>query len=173
MMNRRILTIAAVALMGTASLAAAQQATTVDTFRDWSVHVSNPPEGKVCFISSQPQDSKYSQTIRGRDSAFFQVTSIPARNIRNQASTIIGFTFKENSDVVIDIDGNTFRMYTDAAQADGAWAVPETEPALIEAMKGGTRMSLVSTSSRDTVVTDAYSLLGITAALDKMTAECP
>ncbi len=46
------------------------------------------------------------------------------------------------------------------------------KPALIEAMKKGSKLTVTSTSSRGTDVTDFYSLSGITAALDAITKEC-
>ena len=47
------------------------------------------------------------------------VTTIPNKNIRNEASTIIGYPFADNSKVTIEIDGvGTFTMFTDK---DSAW----------------------------------------------------
>ena len=40
-------------------------------------------------------------------------------------------------------------------------------------MKKGSKMTVSSTSSRGTGVTDSYSLSGVTAALDAVTKECP
>jgi hypothetical protein len=62
-------------------------------------------------------------------------------------------------------------MFT--ANTDTAWAMPDQESTLINALKAGVKLTLVSQSKRGTTITDTYSLLGITAALNKMAAECP
>ncbi len=174
-MKQAILAIVAAAAVGASAPAAAQSsAEKIDTFRDWSAFSSTAPGDKICFIASQPTESQYSQTVSGRDPAFFQVTSVPAQNIRNEASVVVGFTILTTADVTVDIDGTKFRMFLDSSQPDTAWAVPEQEAQLVDAMKQGTRMTVTATSSpRKTVVTDTYSLSGVTAALDKVTQACP
>lgn len=168
-MNTRTLLLAAV-LAGFPGLAA-EAATQIGSFKQWNAYTHNDQEGKVCYIASQPQDSKYSSTIKGRDPAFFMVTTKPAKNIRNEASTIIGYPFKADSKVIVDIDGKKFTMFT---QADGAWMEDQTqESALIAAMKAGTQMTVSGTSRRGTESSDSYSLSGITAALDAIAKECP
>lgn len=159
-----------------AGQAAAQggAAESLGAFRDWTAFASTQPGDKICFIASQPTESRYSQTVSGRDPAFFQVTSVPNQGIRNEASTVVGFTILTTADVTIDIDGTKFRMFLDSSHPDTAWAVPEQEVQLIDAMKQGSRMTVVATSSpRQTVVTDSYSLSGVTAALNKIAEVCP
>ncbi len=167
---------AAVLATGFASGAVAQgaQAQNVGVFKDWNAFTGTDSTGKVCFIASQPSDSQYSQTVSGRDPAFFQITSAPANGVRNEASTIVGFTILTSAEVVVDVDGTKFRMFLDPSHPDTAWAVPEQEAALVAAMKKGTKMSVTATSSpRKTLVTDSYSLSGVTAALEKLAQECP
>jgi invasion protein IalB len=169
-----VFAVAAALAVGLTVEAAAQSPQNIGVFRDWNAFASTAPGDKVCFIASQPTESKYSQSISGRDPAFFQVTSVPNQGIRNEASTVVGFTILTTADVTIDIDGTKFRMFLDASQPDTAWSVPEQETALVEAMRKGSRMTVVSTSSpRKTVVTDTYSLSGVTAALNKVLEECP
>ena len=170
-MNPRFLTIAAAAMLGSCAIAFAQE--DVGTFKSWTPFVQNDPDGKLSFVASQPQDSKYSQSISGRDPAFFMITSIPAKGIRNEASTIIGYPFAPNAEVTVDVDGKKFSMFTSESQGDTAWAVAEQQAALVEAMKAGSRMTVQGKSKRGTISTDSYSLSGVTAALDKATAECP
>jgi invasion protein IalB len=172
-MKLRIPGIAAALIVGLTAGAAAQSATNIGTFKDWNAFVSNDPDGKICFIASQPKDSKYSKPVSGRDPAFFQITSIPTKSIRNEASSIVGYTFLANATVTVTIDGTPFKMFLDASHPDTAWSVPETEAALVEALKHGHTMTVEGTSKRNTTVSDTYSLSGISAALDKITTECP
>jgi hypothetical protein len=171
-MNARTHFTAATILVAATGLAAAQQAPSIGTFKQWNAYSSTEGGGKTCFIASQPQDSKYQpNTVKTRDPVFFMVTTIPAKNIRNEASTIIGYPFKAGSKVTVTVDTNSFTMFTDK---DSAWVeVPTQEAALIDAMRHGTKMVVEGTSRRGTVSTDTYSLAGVTAALDAIAKECP
>jgi invasion protein IalB len=162
------------ALLGATAVAVAQTPNSIGSFKVWNAYVSTDTDGKICFIASQPTESKYSQSVSGRGPAFFQVTTVPSQSIRNESSTVVGFTILTTADVTVDIDGTKFRMFLDSSQPDTAWSVPEQEAALVEAMKKGARMTVVATSSpRQTVVTDTYSLSGVTAALNKVAESCP
>ena len=68
------LAVAAILLASTAAMAQSA-ATLVGEFKVWKTYVASTPE-KTCYIASQPQDSTYSQSISGRDPAFFMVTTI-------------------------------------------------------------------------------------------------
>lgn len=174
-MKLRSFAIAAVALLGLTGAAAAQAsgATLLGPFKDWKAFTSSSADGKMCFIATQPSDSQYSQKVSGRDPAYFQITRIPSKSVVNEVSSISGYTFLATGDVTIDVDGTKFKMFLDASHPDTAWSVPETEPALVDAMKKGHVMTMTGTSRRNTVITDTYSLSGITAALDAVTKECP
>lgn len=160
------------ALVASTSWAAAQAPSPVGTFKAWSAYVSDDAGGKTCFAASQPTNSKYSRSISSRGDTFFMITTIPSKSIRNEASTIIGFPFKAGSDVTANIDGTDFKMFFNDAAGETSWAVPDQEPALIEAMKKGTKLTISSVSSRGTQVSDFYSLSGVTAAIDAVTKEC-
>ncbi len=171
MISRILLLIGALA--ASTSLAAAQAPTSIGTFKAWNAYVSTEGGDKTCFAASQPTNSKYSRSISSRGDAFFMITTIPTKSIRNEASTIIGFPFKAGSDVTANVDGTDFKMFFNDAAGETSWAVPDQEAALIEAMKKGSKMTVASTSSRGTDVTDSYSLSGVTAALDAAAKECP
>ncbi|MEP0321713.1 invasion associated locus B family protein [Bauldia litoralis] len=171
-MNARILFTAAALSVGLTAIAPALAATSIGTFRQWGAYTSTENGGKMCFVASQPTEKKYSKDISGRDPAFFMVTTIPNKNIRNEASTIIGYPFADNSKVKVEIvGGGTFTMFTDK---DSAWIEnPAQEADLITAMRKGSRMIVEGTSRRGTITTDTYSLSGVTAALEAMAKECP
>jgi hypothetical protein len=171
-MKARILFTAASLLVAATAIAPAQAATGIGTFKQWGAYTSSDGSGKMCFVASQPQSSKYQpDNVSARDPVFFMITSIPAKNIRNEASTIIGYPFADNVKVTVEIDGaNSFTMFTDK---DSAWIEnPAQEAALIAAMQKGNRMTVVGKSRRGTLTTDTYSLSGISAALDAIAKEC-
>ena len=161
---------AATAAAGTASSSGG--ATNIGTFKDWSAFVSTTADGKMCFIATQPTSSKYSQTTTGRDPAFLQITSIPSKNVTNEVSSIAGYTFLASADVTADVDGTSFKMFLDASHPDTTWADASSEQALVDAMKKGHVFTLTGTSKRKTLVTDTYSLSGISAALDAAAKAC-
>ena len=169
-MRKTVLLAAGIVLLGSSGIAAAQQATQIGTFKQWNAYSHNDANGKVCYAASQPQDSKYSTEVKGRDPVFFMITSRPGANVRNEASTIIGYPFKADSKVTVDIDGKKFNMFT---QNDGAWMEDASqESVLIDAMRAGTKMTVSGVSRRGTQTTDFYSLSGISAALDAVAKEC-
>ncbi len=172
-MNARILFTAASLLVVATAMAPAHAATSIGTFKQWGAYTSSDANGKMCFVASQPQSSKYQPDVKvSRDPVFFMVTTIPSKNIRNEASTIIGYPFGDNVKVTVQVEGGgTFTMFT---EKDSAWIEnPAQESDLIAAMQKGTRMTVIGKSRRGTQTTDTYSLSGITAALDAVAKECP
>jgi hypothetical protein len=171
----RTLISGALLVVASTTLALSQAATPIGSFKQWSAYTYTDAEGKSCYIASQPQSSKYSREISGRDPAFFLITtrvsSDPAKTVRNEASTIIGYPFKAESSVTVAIDGQKFTMFT---REDNAWFNDrQSEATFVEAMKSGNNMTVEGTSGRGTVTTDTYSLAGVTAGLDAIAKECP
>src|SRR5262249_19319098 len=125
-----------------------------------------------CFIASQPTDSKYTPSKpKARDQAYFMITIIPGKKIKNEASTIIGYAFKDGSKVTIDVEGKKVRMFSDK---DNGWIENQAQEAtLISAMKGAKSMTVAGQSKRGTSTTDTYSLSGLGAALDAISKACP
>ena len=81
-----------------------------------------------------------------------------------------GYTYKQGSDVTVLIGGATFTLYTDGGYA---WADDaKTDRALIENMKRGRSMVIKGISSRGTITTDTYSLVGFTAAYGAIGKAC-
>ena len=149
-------------------------ASNMSVFQAWNAFIA--PKGlggKTCFVVERPEDATSSAPVSHRDPAFLYVTSVPAQTLHNQVSTIAGYTFAANAHVTADVDGVTFPMFLDPAQPDTAWAVTNQEPALVEAMKHGTTLTLRGTSVRGAPITDTYPLAGMHAALDWLAQNCP
>ena len=111
-MDVRILLTAGLVLAGTGAVAAAQTgaASTIGSFKQWTAYTSSESDGKMCFIAAQPTDSKYAPAKpKSRDPAYFMVTIIPTKKIKNEASTIIGYAFKDSSKVTVDVEGKKDR----------------------------------------------------------------
>ncbi len=150
--------------------AEAAEAEVIDNFQDWTAFAET--EGgknkKVCYMASAPQkaEGKY----RKRDDPYVLVTRRPAEKGVGVFSVRAGYTYKKDSEVEVNIDGQRFTLFTDAGQA---WARDtKTDRALVRAMKGGLTMIVAGISTRGTLTTDTYSLNGFTAAYDAITKAC-
>ena len=83
-MKARTLFTAASLIAAAIAAAPAHAATSIGTFKQWGAYTSSDSNGKMCFVASQPQDSKYQpNAVSSRDPVFFMITSIPGKNIRN------------------------------------------------------------------------------------------
>ena len=150
------------------SPALAQEPQPLGEFNDWAAYTYKSDSGPVCYAVSQPTDWEPKNVNRGP--IFFLVTHRPSDRVRNEVNTIIGYPFKENSTATVTIGDSTFELFT---SGDGAWAdSADRDRAIVEAMKAGSSMRLKGTSWRGTETTDRYSLSGVTAAMDKIDAEC-
>ena len=151
------------------SPAVAQEPKLLGEFDAWAAYTYQSDAGAaVCYIVSQPTDSEPKNVKR--DAIFFLVTHRPSERVRNEVNTIIGYPFKENSTATVTVGDADFDLFT---SGDGAWAdSADRDRSIVEAMKGGTTMRLKGTSWRGTQTTDRYSLKGVSAAVDKIDAEC-
>ena len=163
---------AATTLSGALAQGAAKP-TLVGTFKDWTTwsysgSYNGNGEGKICYIYAEPSKMTPPKLDHGRVS--FSITSSPAAGVANEANFVAGYQLKEQSTVTIDIDGRKFTMFT---QGDSAWLENrEEEPQLLAAMKRGKAMVVSAQSRRGNPTTYNYSLSGVTAAAEKMLAEC-
>ncbi len=174
MSQKRFFLGAVLALLSTAAFAqGAAKPTLVGTFSKWTTwsytgSYSGTGTGKVCYIYAEPDKMDPPKLAHGRVS--FSITSSPSEGVANEANFVTGYPMKEQSSATVEIGDKTFTMFT---QGDSAWLVNKAEePALLDAMKSGSTMVVKATSRRGNDTTYNYSLSGVTAAADKMRAEC-
>ena len=150
--------------------AVAQDGLPLARFQFWDLHVLNG--GRVCVVASRPTDAQPTNVIRGE--ILFMISSWPGDGIRNQPYAQMGYPLA--TEVSVTIDGETTFAMTeiDVAQArEGAWLQSAVEEELLlAAMRGGREMVVRARSTRGTNTVDIYSLLGISAALDRAAQEC-
>lgn len=148
--------------------AAAQALERIGDFKDWSAFTTGEGGGKVCFISSQPLRDEGNYTNRGSIYAF--VTHRPGEGRVGEINIKPGYTYKEQSFVTVSVDGTEFRL---ATQDGNAWPHDQqTDKDMIKAMIKGSTMIVRGTSSRGTLTTDTYSLLGFTNAYQAISSAC-
>jgi invasion protein IalB len=82
----------------------------------------------------------------------------------------MGFPLKEGSDAKLTVGTTAFQLYT---KDQGAWVRNVAdEGKLVDAMRKGRDVTVVSSSARGNPTTDKYSLNGIAQALDRVAQEC-
>lgn len=168
MTNARTLGFAMAFLIGSASLASAQQATLLEQYGRWTTYAYAAAGGKVCYAVTQP--TEVSPKGVNRDPVFMFITNRPKEGVKHEVSVIAGYPYKEGSKTSIKVDADTFVLFT---KDDGSWVENAAEESrLIAAMKAGTDMAVSGTSRRGTVTTDSYSLKGVSAAIKRIDAEC-
>ncbi len=144
------------------------KAVQLGTFKDWKVYVHETPKGKICFVLAEPKEAQPKDAKR--DAMRFSVTARPAEGVRNEVSVVGGYTYKPNSNVIVQAGNDSFRLFT---KNDGAWLSLAAEDArLVEAMRKNPSVLVKGTSQRGTQTTDTYSLAGFATAIDRLNQEC-
>lgn len=155
------------AALGSA-VAMAQDIEFIGTNRDWHAFQFMEGGNRVCFMATKPTREEGNYTSRG--DVFLLVTHRPAENTRDVVSIMTGYTYQANSEATVQIGSQSFRLFT---SDETAWARDgATDQALVAAMRAGTNMTVRGTSSRGTLTTDTYSLLGFTASYNAITQAC-
>lgn len=148
--------------------APAQAETILGTFGSWTAWDDSDPNGKICYISAEPGD--WQPRNVNRDPIHFLVTHQQGGTVFNEVSAIIGYQFNTAITATATIDGKSFDMITDKSHA---WLAANTNNAIfVAAMRAGSELVMVGTSTRGTRTTDTYSLKGVTAAMAKIDAAC-
>ena len=138
--------------------------------KDWGAYRYEDSAGRICFISSVPTESKgkYDPNNRGETRVF--VSHGPDKAERNVVQVVAGYRYKPQSDVKMNIDGKKFTLFT---IEDRAYASSEEDDLrMIAAMKRGSSMIIIGTSSRGTKTTDKYSLSGFTKTKSVIDKTC-
>lgn len=141
---------------------------------DWDVFHTGDGTSRVCWIVSEPKRSAArrggSNVSVSRGAMYMMVAVRPGQSVRNEVSTVIGYTFQNNSTVKVDIGSTSFTMFTDG---DKAWLENgAADDRVTEAMRRGAEATLTGVSSRGTTTIDTYSLSGFTAALNEAQRLC-
>ena len=136
--------------------------------QSWTAYKAPEKNGQICYLVGEPAKSEPANIKR--DPVHLLVTHNTADKTSNVVSFVAGYAFKENSDAELDVDGKSFKLFTNK---DTAWARDAaTDKAIVEAMVKGNQAVIKGTSSRGTATTDTYSLTGFTQALGLIDKAC-
>jgi hypothetical protein len=147
--------------------AGAQNPKPLGSFGDWQA-LTFEEDGKAgCYVIAEPARKEGNYTSRG--AVYALVTHRPADDKLNVFTIIAGYTFKEGSEVTLEIGQQKFSLFT---QEGMAWAADDDDPRIVDALKKGAGMVVRGVSSRGTDTTDTYSLMGFTRAYNAMGEAC-
>src|SRR5215467_4072068 len=133
------------------------------TFKDWHVYATGAGANRLCYALAEPLQTNPANLKR--DQVFFLISSWPGKKIRYEPSVVPGYQYKDMSPVEAQVGSDKFAFYSKNEGAKGgAWVdKPGDEKRLIEAMKRGSAMAIIGTSSRGNLTRDNYSLAGLSA----------
>lgn len=156
-------------LGGPAHAADSQDINRLGKFQHWRAFTYTENGNRVCYMASEPQKEEGDYEQRGE--VYAMVTHQPARGTQDVVSFVIGYPFKQQSRVTVNIDDN--KKFTLFTHEDTAWAADKkTDNALVRAMMRGREMVVKGVSNKGTNTTDTYSLMGFTDAHNAIDDAC-
>lgn len=168
-MSRSVL--AAVLLLAAAP-AAAEPATLLGAFTNWSAYQTGEGDSLTCYALSTPRAMQ--PRAAKRDPIYVIVSDWPGRKIKAEPQIVFGYQAKEGTPASLAVGAEKFIFFTrNEAKAGKAWlqSLNESER-LITAMKDGVSAVAMGTSQRGTKTVDTYSLAGFSDALAKIHDAC-
>ena len=162
-----ILAVLLVSAVAVSQAAYAETPELLGKFKDWSAYLSEGG-GRVCYVTAEPEE-KLPKHLDHGDVAFM-VTNWYEQNVKGEPSVAVRYEFRENSKVVVEIGSAKWELFT---QDKNAWLEDRSdERTLVNAMKRGNFMRVKATSARGNATEYRISLLGVTAALDRINSSC-
>ena len=151
---------------------ASHAATVVGTYNDWTLYSNTDESGTICFLASTPAATEPANIKR--DPALLYISAWPKDGVKSEVSIKLGFPAKKAPDPVAAIVGSSPGSFKLFPKDDRVYVSDSTqELKLLEAMKKGSKLTVQAVSERGTTVTDTYSLIGISAALQAFAGGCP
>ena len=118
-----------------------------------------------CYIGSIPIEEQGEYTKRGQTYFLaYRINKDPDITVQVNA----GYNYNEDKNVELIIDEKKYLLFS---QGDSAWSEKEDND-IIYAMIKGKNMTIKGMSSRGTLTKDTYTLIGFTAAYNKLKKDC-
>ncbi len=139
------------------------------SFYSWKIYEYGDEErgDKQCYMVIYPQNSESDHNHRQKP--YLMITRYQDSRIE-EISIYGGYEYKLNSEIIILIDNQQFKLHT---KDDMAWAANSTEDAmLIQKLLNAAILKVRSDSSISTFAIDEYNLKGITRAYARMRQIC-
>jgi hypothetical protein len=140
----------------------------VSTHSDWKAYRHGQGRDRMCFAVTPAKEQQPADDSRRMPHVY--VTVWPAQGVKSEISVLLGFAVKRDTDVTVDISGNTFTLFVDGDRA--FVGDPAEEERLLDAMRRGVRMTIEAVSEKGTPSRDVFSLSGVTASVQAIAAGC-
>ena len=101
---------------------------------------------------------------------YASIMNVPAEGVKNSVALSFGKKGAGKTKATANVDGQSFELLTYDQAAFAASGKPEGK--LIRAMKYGGEMKVKWVEADGTLTQDTYSLMGFTAAKNKIDADC-
>jgi len=151
-----------------AASAVAAQPQAVATHKDWSVFVRQADGDKICFAATEAKDKSPKSVNHG--DVFFLVASWKSGAASGQPSLMTGYAMNDAPAPTIRVGSDKWGMYVSENEAFIESSAEESR--LVRAMRRGSNMRISAVSQRGTATNYLISLQGVSAALDRVAAEC-
>ena len=139
----------------------------LDTFHDWGAYKAQGKE-KTCYALASPKER--APSTAKRDPAYVFISNRPSENVHNEVSIIMGFPIKDSGEAKAEIGSATYELI---GKGTNAWIKNAAkEPQLVEDLRKGSKLVVKAPSAKGSVMTDSYSLAGLSQALDRVQKEC-
>ena len=137
-------------------------------FNDWSAFAEGEGKNLACMAVSKPKKAEGNYSRRG--DIFAIVTHLPGQNKWNEFSIVAGYNYQPNSNPDVTIGDMKFQLFTSGSRA---WSFsPSEDEKIVKFLKNSMKMKVVGTSSRGTITSDTYSLVGFSKAYQKISEAC-
>jgi len=137
-------------------------------FNDWAAFAEGEGKNLACMAVSKPKKSEGNYSKRG--DVFAIITHLPGQDKWNEFSIVAGYNYKSDSNPDVIIGDFKVQLFTSGSRS---WSFsPSDDEKIIKSLKSSMKMTVVGTSSRGTITTDTYSLVGFTKAYQKITEVC-
>jgi hypothetical protein len=165
---RRIIAALGFLLLGSAATMADEGVTRVDTYHDWTLMTDTKAPHLFCFVTSEPKESEPRDAKRDAPRAY--ISAWPKDGIRGEISFRMGFPVKADAKGTVAVNAKTYKLF---GAEDRAYVKdPTQELKLLDAMRKGSYLKVEVASAEGGTITDTYSLMGISAALQKLQDTC-
>jgi len=144
-------------------------------FGAWSAWEFGDGNNKVCYVTAMPAKSQASNPNAKRGDIRVTVSHRPGTKARDEISFVAGYPLKTDRAVAAAVDkAKTFEFSRRASNANEMiWTKdPETDKAMVAAMRTGKELVMSGTSQRGTTTTDNFVLDGFGKALDAANRAC-
>ena len=140
----------------------------IGKFKDWTAYSEGEGRNLACMAVSKPKKEEGNYTKRGE--VFSIVTHLPGQDKFNEFSIVTGYNYKQGSNPEVMIGDLKFQLFTSGSRA---WSFSVAEDLkIINSMKSSLKMKVKGTSSRGTITSDTYSLLGFSKAYQRINEAC-